>query len=207
MKTFNIWRNVTCLCSEPALCAAGAQFGSAELWFLSQAPALAGCRTDYVERVEFQHSGGEVLPHECRCPPHPQPQEPLSSLKSMAERAAHEGDMASLHLPPGGICTDTFTEKEKLLESIQDESLLILSSSDPLQTSSPAALQRPPAPRQHLSPPCQRSASPRHWGCAHWDQPPCPKTSFTNSPCRRRRGCICPTPPTRRESGSPNFYV
>uniref|UniRef100_A0A8C7XMJ1 CCR4-NOT transcription complex subunit 3 n=1 Tax=Oryzias sinensis TaxID=183150 RepID=A0A8C7XMJ1_9TELE len=59
----------------------------------------------------FLTSKGEFPPHECRCPPHPQPQESLSSLKSMAERAAHssgiEGDMASLHLPPDMFSSST----------------------------------------------------------------------------------------------------
>lgn len=44
--------------------------------------------------------------------PH-QPQEPLSSLKSMAERAAlssgMEGDVPSLHLTPGNTHTGTHT--------------------------------------------------------------------------------------------------
>lgn len=46
--------------------------------------------------------------------PH-QPQEPLSSLKSMAERAAlssgMEGDVPSLHLTPGNTHTGTHTHR------------------------------------------------------------------------------------------------
>lgn len=70
------------------------------------------------------------------------------------------------------------------------------------QTSSPAALQPPRAPHQHLSPHCQRSACPRRWGSAHWGRFPCPKTSSTNRPWRRRRGRTCPTRPTPRGSGA-----
>lgn len=69
------------------------------------------------------------------------------------------------------------------------------------QTSSPAALRPRRAPSPRLSPPCRRSASPRRWGCAPWVPCPCPKTTSTNRPWRRRRGPTCPTRPTRRGSG------
>lgn len=71
-----------------------------------------------------------------------------------------------------------------------------------LQTSSPAAPRPPRAPRRHPSPRCQRSASPHHWGSARWGRFPCPKTSSTNRPWRRRRGRTCPTRPTPRGSGA-----
>lgn len=70
------------------------------------------------------------------------------------------------------------------------------------QTSSPAALRPHRAPLRHHSPRCQRSASPRRWGSAHWGRFPCPKTSSTNRPWRRQRGRICPTHPTPRGSGA-----
>lgn len=79
---------------------------------------------------------------------------------------------------------------------------LSLSLSVCLQTSSPAALRPPRALRQHLSPRCRRSASPRRWGSARWGRSPCPKTSSTNRPWRRRRGRTCPTRPTPRGSGA-----
>lgn len=79
---------------------------------------------------------------------------------------------------------------------------LPLSLSVCLQTSSPAALRPPRALRQHLSPRCRRSASPRRWGSARWGRSPCPKTSSTNRPWRRRRGRTCPTRPTPRGSGA-----
>lgn len=87
--------------------------------------------------------------------------------------------------------------------------ILIISSLPPLsppslclQTSSPAALRPPRALRQHLSPRCRRSASPHRWGSARWGRSPCPKTSSTNRPWRRRRGRTCPTRPTPRGSGA-----
>lgn len=70
-----------------------------------------------------------------------------------------------------------------------------------VQTSSPAALRPRRAPSPRLRPRCRRSASPRRWGCAPWAPSPCPKTSSTNRPWRRRRGPTCPTRPTRRGSG------
>lgn len=75
----------------------------------------------------------------------------------------------------------------------------------PIQKYSPAALRPLQAPHQDLSPRCQKSASPHRWGCVRWGRFPCPKTRATNRPCRSRRGRICHTHPTPRESGAVKF--
>lgn len=195
--------------------------------------------------------------------PH-QPQEPLSSLKSMAERAAlssgMEGDVPSLHLTTGNTHThagaDTHTNATKEMEgclraeieklefngtkchltshsaSSEQKVLMILSALTQLlslcpgslppfppslphillphhplltplspQTSSLTAPRPPQAPPQHLSPPYQRSASPRRWGSVLWGRSPCPKTRSTSRPWKSRRGRTCLIRQTRRGSG------
>lgn len=184
--------------------------------------------------------------------PH-QPQEPLSSLKSMAERAAMssgiEGDVTSLHLTSGK--THTHLDKKRWRVTIEQKwkscilmeqnvispptlsrlwtktaDDIIIPDSTPLfflsisktriplivtsphfliQKYSPAALRPLQAPHQDLSPRCQKSASPHRWGCVRWGRFPCPKTRATNRPCRSRRGRICHTHPTPRESGAVKF--
>lgn len=146
-----------------------------------------------------------------------QPQEPPSSLKSMAERVAHgsglEEELSALHITSGKY-HHTFTfvifPSFYLLETgCPSVHMVVLIGPTSLYAIPFPSLQIYfPTPRlrrallQLLSHLYQRWTSHHRWGCVRLAQPPFPKSSCTSKPCRSLPGRTCHAHLIRRGSGA-----
>lgn len=116
-----------------------------------------------------------------------QPQEPLSSQKSMVERVAQgsglEGELSALHISSG--------KYQQVLSTIRLSCPVLYVVGNFLSLTV----------FQLLNLFFRRWASPLRWACVHWVPSPSPKSNSTSKPCRSPPGRICLTRPTLRGSG------
>lgn len=116
-----------------------------------------------------------------------QPQEPLSSQKSMVERVAQgsglEGELSALHISSG--------KYQQVLNTIRLSCPVLYVVGNILSLTV----------FQLLNLFFRRWASPLLWACVHWVPSPSPKSNSTSKPCRSPPGRTCLTRPTLRGSG------